>query len=98
VKIIEAMAHRLPVVSSSLGIEGIDIVPGEHVLTADDAPGFASACVELLTNDGLRRGLVERAWSLYWSRYRMELMEEQIAQVARSIRDENPNEPSVGRR
>jgi glycosyltransferase involved in cell wall biosynthesis len=45
-KIPEAMAYGRPVVSTSLGAEGLPLTAGEHFLQADDAASFASAVVE----------------------------------------------------
>jgi polysaccharide biosynthesis protein PslH len=39
-KIVEAMAHGRPVVSTELGAEGLPIAPGEHYLAAEDAAAF----------------------------------------------------------
>ena len=36
VKILESFAHRVPVVSTSLGAEGLDVEDGVHLLVADD--------------------------------------------------------------
>ena len=38
VKIIEALAARVPVVSTGLGAEGLGLVPGAHYLRADFPP------------------------------------------------------------
>ena len=44
-----------PTVSTSVGIEGLGLTPGEHVLVADDAEGLAAAVSELLVDEqGLR--------------------------------------------
>ena len=48
VKILEAFAHRIPVVSTSLGAEGLDVVAGKQLLVADDAEGIAQACASVL--------------------------------------------------
>ncbi len=48
IKIIEALAHAVPVVSTSVGAEGIGLVDGVHLRIADDDEGLADACVELL--------------------------------------------------
>lgn len=47
-KIVEAAAYARPIVSTSLGAEGLDLRSGEHLLLADDPQRFADACVELL--------------------------------------------------
>ncbi len=57
IKILEALAHRIPVVSTSVGAHGLSITNGVHALIADDAAGFAEACVTLLTDDDLRQNL-----------------------------------------
>jgi polysaccharide biosynthesis protein PslH len=46
-KVIEAMAHRRPVASTRVGVEGLPVQPGRHYLQADDAGAFAIALVDL---------------------------------------------------
>jgi glycosyltransferase involved in cell wall biosynthesis len=48
VKILEALARGIPVVSTTIGAEGIDVTPGEHLLIADEPADFAAAVVRLL--------------------------------------------------
>ena len=45
VRIIEAMAMGIPVVSTSLGAEGIDVTDGSDIMIADDPEIFAEAIV-----------------------------------------------------
>lgn len=47
-KILEAMASRLPVVTTSIGIEGLDAKDGREVIIRDDAESIAQATIELL--------------------------------------------------
>lgn len=47
-KILEAMASSRAVVASPAAFEGIDAVPGEELLVADDPMAFATACLQLL--------------------------------------------------
>lgn len=49
-KIVDAMAAGRPVVTTSIGNEGIAAPPGEAVLVADDPIGFAEHVIGLLTN------------------------------------------------
>ena len=46
-KMLEAMAYGRPVISTSLGAEGLPVVAGEHFLQADDPESFAAAAVRL---------------------------------------------------
>jgi len=53
VKILDAWAHGLPVVSTSIGAEGIAYQNGRDILIADDAVEFAGCVVQLITDDWL---------------------------------------------
>lgn len=64
VKILNAWCWGLPIVSTSLGAEGIACRDGENILLADDAPSFAQAVVRVLRDSELARQLREngRRW------------------------------------
>ena len=47
IKILEAMALGLPVVSTSVGAEGLAVTSGENILLADEPRALASAIAEL---------------------------------------------------
>ncbi|WP_026369855.1 glycosyltransferase family 4 protein [Kallotenue papyrolyticum] len=64
VKILEAFTHGLPVVSTTIGYEGIDARPDEHLLAADDPAGFADAVLRLIHDQRLSRRLVEAGRAL----------------------------------
>lgn len=49
-KVCEALAASIPVVTTSLGMEGLSLVPGRDLVVADDAAGLAEGTVRLLTN------------------------------------------------
>jgi glycosyltransferase involved in cell wall biosynthesis len=53
-KILEAMAVSLPVVSTTRGAEGVDFVAGREFLAADEPREFAAAVVRLLRDKDLR--------------------------------------------
>ena len=68
-KILESMALRTPVVSTTKGAEGLDAQPGVHLLVADDPQEFASAVLSILLAPALRQQLVEKAFDLVQERY-----------------------------
>lgn len=57
IKILEAWARGLPVVSTSKGAEGLRAVPGEDALIADTPADFARACAEVARSSELRARL-----------------------------------------
>ena len=83
-KIIEGFAHEIPVVTTTIGVEGIDARDGEHVLVRDDPARFARAVVELHRDLTLRTRLVAAAAQLYESRY---TWERGIAAVEQVVED-----------
>jgi glycosyltransferase involved in cell wall biosynthesis len=68
-KIVEAMAWGLPVVSTTLGAEGIDVVDGEHLLLADTAEALAESLLQLLTDEALWQKLRLTGRELVRQRY-----------------------------
>ena len=69
VKILEALARGLPVVSTTVGYEGIDAIPGEHLLAADDAPSFARQVKRVFDHDGVAASLARAGRDLALERY-----------------------------
>lgn len=53
VKILEAAAYGKPVVSTTIGAEGIDLRTGEEILLCDTPASFAEACIRLLKDRSL---------------------------------------------
>lgn len=68
-KIVEAMAMGKPIVSTSLGAEGIQAKNGRDILIEDDAEGFAAAVSRVLSNAQLAREIGGSARELAVARY-----------------------------
>jgi glycosyltransferase involved in cell wall biosynthesis len=64
VKILDGWLAGVPVVSTTVGAEGIDIRTGENILLADSAVDFAAAVIDLLEDRSLRERLRDngRRW------------------------------------
>ena len=60
-KVLEPLALGVPVVSSSIGLEGLGLSGGTDIFVADDAQEFAAAVVRLLTDETLRGAMATRA-------------------------------------
>lgn len=69
IKVFEAMAMGCPVVSTALGVEGLDVEPGLHYLQRDSAADMAEAVVQLLRQAETRDGLSRRARALVEARF-----------------------------
>lgn len=92
-KILEAFAQRIPVVSTTLGAEGLGAVDGTHLLVADSVPALARACGRLLTDVALRRTIVEQAHGLFLERFRSEIVEERVAALALQVAGVSADSP-----
>jgi glycosyltransferase involved in cell wall biosynthesis len=68
-KILEAMSAGRPVVSTSLGAEGIPAVSGENIIIADDEEGFAKGILDLLNEEPLFQEISRNARKLVEEKY-----------------------------
>jgi glycosyltransferase involved in cell wall biosynthesis len=77
-KLIEALAHGLPVVATPLAVAGLEVRDGEHCLIADGAAPFAEALVQVLRDGAGELGL--RGRELVAERYSIESLTRLLAQ------------------
>jgi sugar transferase (PEP-CTERM/EpsH1 system associated) len=80
-KIVEAMALGRPVVSTSIGCEGLDVVDGEHLLIADTPEQFAEKTVRLLRDRALYRSICANARRLVEAQYGWDRIAERLTDV-----------------
>lgn len=85
IKILEAFAHRLPVVTTSLACEGLDVVADKHVLVADDAEGLARACARIIGDDDLADRLRRAGHDLYADRYRTSVARRAVQDIVERL-------------
>jgi sugar transferase (PEP-CTERM/EpsH1 system associated) len=88
-KALEAMAGAKPIVSTTLGVEGIGVQHERELLLADDAPAFAAAVVRLIrdaTSGGVySQQLGAEARQFVERRYRWETIIPQLEQVYATV-------------
>ncbi len=80
-KIYESMAAKVPVISTSVGAEGLEVHPPENARIADSAEDFAEACVELLEDAGERTRMAAAAWEMVNARFSWERVAECFERV-----------------
>lgn len=68
-KIFEAMAARIPVVSTTVGAEGLPVEHGTHLYLADDPQSFARDCLRLMEDSATHSRIACAGWSLVSSRF-----------------------------
>jgi glycosyltransferase involved in cell wall biosynthesis len=71
-KIYESMAARVPVVSTTVGAEGLTVEHPENIRIADTPADFADRCLELLEDAGERQKVAAAAWNMILSRFSWE--------------------------
>ena len=68
-KILDAMAMSIPVVSTSIGAEGLNVRSGENILIADTPEDFSAAVLTLLQNDSLAASIRQNAFRFVRENY-----------------------------
>jgi glycosyltransferase involved in cell wall biosynthesis len=68
-KVLEAMAAGTPVVSTSLGAEGLDATDGKDILIADAPEGMAAAVASMRPDSPQRAAIVDNARHLVRTKY-----------------------------
>ena len=71
-KIYEAMAAQIPVVSTTIGAEGLSVNPPHDIRIGDTPQHFASHCLELLASPEIRAGISQAAWEMVNSHFSWE--------------------------
>ena len=79
-KIPEAFAARVPVISTRVGAEGILAEPERHFLAAETPKEFAVQVRRLATDEALRKSLIEAAAELVNARYGWEAITREVAE------------------
>lgn len=68
-RVLEAMAMRIPIVSTRIGVEGIQCTPGQHVLVTDTPENFAHQLIALLDDQETAERLARAGRQLVEEQY-----------------------------
>lgn len=80
-KILEAGACKIPLVSTTLGAEGIPVIDGEHILIADEPVAFANAIIRLLSNKVLANRLALNCHNLVNEYFSVEFLADEAKRI-----------------
>jgi len=93
-KVLNALSMAKPLVTTSVGAEGIDVTDGVHLMIADDAAGFAKKTVELLNNPVLAKRLGTNGRKRMMEKYSWDIIGRQIDEIYHEIAGRTKSEKS----
>jgi sugar transferase (PEP-CTERM/EpsH1 system associated) len=88
IKIFEAMASGVPVVSTTVGAEGLVVEHQRHLLFADTAAEFVQAVITLCQNPTLAQRIATAAKTLVTENYDWKIVAQQFAEICHKTRDQ----------
>jgi glycosyltransferase involved in cell wall biosynthesis len=84
-KILEALACRTPVVSTTLGAEGLELEQERHLLIADDPGDFADKIGRLLDDEMLRKHVIDQGYTLVLREYSLTAGERYLTSILSAL-------------
>jgi sugar transferase (PEP-CTERM/EpsH1 system associated) len=93
-KVLEGLSMRKPMVSTSLGCEGIDVVAGEHLLVADEPDAFAAAVLDLLRDQARAARLATGGRAMVLRHYRWETAVDRLEVFYEELRQAASRRPA----
>ena len=84
-KVLEAMAAGRPVVSTSIGAEGLEAQVGKHLLLADNPTQFAASVIEILTKPRLAESIATDARQFVENVYSWPIIGEILSQYCQLV-------------
>lgn len=84
-KVLEYMALGLPVVSTTIGLEGFEARPGEELLVADDAPTLAQKIIEVIQDRSTAERLARAARRYVESSHSWAAMLEPVVRIVGGV-------------
>jgi glycosyltransferase involved in cell wall biosynthesis len=95
VRILEAFARGMPVVTTTIGLEGIDARPGMDVLVGDTPQAFADEVVKVLSDKALQHELAVNGRKLVEQKYDFRVVLHTLGDIYRQYADLSSEVPKV---
>jgi glycosyltransferase involved in cell wall biosynthesis len=83
--VLEAMALGTPVLATTKGVEGLDVVPGVHALVADEPEELARLALQLMDDPQLQRRLSAAARECVETQYDYAAIIAELGRVCEEI-------------
>lgn len=85
IKALEAAAKRVPMVSTTVGVEGLGFEPGKDILIGNSADEFACCCKKLIDDPNLRQILAENAFLKASEQFGFPAVEKRLIKIVESL-------------
>lgn len=86
-KILAAMASKLPIVSSSVGVTGLGVQSGREVIIEDDSKMMAETIISLFKNPKDAQKLAENAYNFVVGNYDYEKIADKLSNIYLSLKN-----------
>lgn len=90
-KILEALSMQKPVVSTSIGCEGLKVKHNQHLLIEDEPERFAKAVLTLLNDEDLQNSLGSKGRRLVGEKYDWRVVFKDFGQILEAIPSKKGN-------
>ena len=90
-KILEALAMRKPIVSTSIGAEGLHVSHNENILLADSPQQFVESIQMILTNEQMRESMADKGQRLVEQQYSWDSIAHDLELFLKSINSNKSN-------
>lgn len=85
-KILAAMASKLPIVSSEVGVAGLGVKSGREVIIENDPEAMARAIIDLLLNPKKAEKLAQKAYNFVVSGYDYAVIADKLSNIYLSLK------------
>lgn len=89
IKILTALAMGVPVISTKIGCEGLEVKEGQNILIAESPLEFLEKFRQLLTDQNLRERLIKNGRALVENKYSPSVLKRKIEHIWQQIEKEN---------
>ncbi|MBI2326612.1 glycosyltransferase family 4 protein [Candidatus Collierbacteria bacterium] len=86
-KVLAAMASKLPIVSSNVGVTGLGVKSGREVIIENDSREMAQAIISILKNPKNAQKLAESAYNFVVNEYDYAVITEKLSQIYLSLKN-----------